>query len=306
MADPILHIKDGYFFEVPKALWRADYESKADVPEFLTKAHPDASLDEFNHAMDGKILIPQPFGTRKNLHEAESGFCISKFMLLELLVAAILIVVFKKAAEKIATGEPVRGRFWNMVEAFLLYIRDQIARPAIGHDGDKFVPLLWTFFFFILGCNLLGMLPWLGAPTGAFGVTLAMAGVTFCTVVVAGTMKFGPIGFWKNQVPSMDLPLALSWLKIVLFFIEVLGLFIKHSILGVRLLANMVAGHLVLLGILGLITASATSEFWGVATTISVLGSTLFSCLELFVAFLQAYIFTFLSALFIGAAVHSH
>ena len=92
----------------------------------------------------------------------------------------------------------------------------------------------------------------------------------------------------------------------MLFAIEVLGLFIKHAVLGVRLLANMVAGHLVLLAIMGLAVAAAAAPMWPLTATISVVGSALFSLLELFVAFLQAYVFTFLSALFIGAAVHHH
>jgi F-type H+-transporting ATPase subunit a len=180
---------------------------------------------------------------------------------------------------------------------------------AHAHEGDRFVPLLLTIFFFVLGCNLLGMLPWAGSPTASFSVTLALAGVTLATVVIAGMMKFGPLGFFVNQVPSMDLPLPLAIvLKPMIFGIEMLGLLIKHGILAVRLLANMVAGHLVLLGIMGLITAAATATLgtWATVTSISVVGSALFSLLELFVAFLQAYIFTFLSALFIGAAVHQH
>jgi F-type H+-transporting ATPase subunit a len=160
---------------------------------------------------------------------------------------------------------------------------------------------------FVLGCNLLGMLPWLGAPTASFSVTLALAAVTFATVIVAGSIRFGVFGFWKNQVPHMGLPMVLA-IPIVpmLFGIEVLGLLIKHLVLGIRLLANMVAGHLVLLAIMGLAVAAANSSMWPVTAGIAVVGSALFSLLELFVAFLQAYVFTFLSALFIGAAVHHH
>jgi F-type H+-transporting ATPase subunit a len=215
----------------------------------------------------------------------------------------------------------------------VLFVRDQIARPAIdshdhhedghghsapdhaaahalpAHDGDRFVPLLLTLFFFVLGCNLLGMLPWAGSPTASFSVTLALAGVTLLAVVVAGMAKFGFLGFFANQVPSMDLPLPLAiLLKPMIFAIEMIGLCIKHLILAVRLLANMVAGHLVLLGIMGLISTAAaySTGMWATVTGISVVSCTLFSVLELFVAFLQAYIFTFLSALFIGAAVHQH
>jgi F-type H+-transporting ATPase subunit a len=270
---------------------------------------PAEKIAEYNQMLDGKIMIPQVFGAKlKNNYEKESGFAISKFMILELAVALLLIALFTRLASRAREGRPVRGRLWNMFEAFLLFIRDEIARPAIGHhDADRFVPLLWTVFMFVLGCNLLGMLPWLGAPTASFSVTLALAAVTFATVIVAGSMRFGVVGFWKNQVPHMGLPLVLA-IPIVpmLFAIEVLGLFIKHLVLGIRLLANMVAGHLVLLAIMGLAVAAADSGLWPMTAGISVVGSALFSLLELFVAFLQAYVFTFLSALFIGAAVHHH
>jgi F-type H+-transporting ATPase subunit a len=156
------------------------------------------------------------------------------------------------------------------------------------------------------------MVPWAGSPTASFSVTLALAGATFVTGMLSGMKQFGFFGFFLNQVPPIDMPTYLLPLKVIiavgLFLIEMLGLCIKHLILAVRLLANMVAGHLVLLGIMGLITAAATAStgMWATVTSISVISATLFSVLELFVAFLQAYIFTFLSALFIGAAVHHH
>jgi F-type H+-transporting ATPase subunit a len=199
----------------------------------------------------------------------------------------------------------------------LLYFRDNVARPCIGgHDADRFVPFLWTVFFFVLGCNLFGMIPWMGSPTGALATTAALALVTFLTVIGSGMKKLGPAGFWKAQVPHMDLSLNIAGinfeplLKVVLlpmiFVIEVLGLVIKHGVLAVRLLANMMAGHVVLAVIIAFIGASAQSLLWWVVAPASVLGATALSMLELFVAFLQAYIFTFLSALFIGMAVHPH
>jgi F-type H+-transporting ATPase subunit a len=316
VADPILHIKDGYYFEVPKFLWRQNYQSLEDVPAFLTKAHPEIKdVAEFRREMDGKILIPQPFGELKNLHDKESGFAISKFMIVEAVVALLLIVVFTRVAGWVSKGAAPRGRLWNLLESFLVFIRDGIARPAIGHhDADRFVPLLWTMFFFVLLCNLMGMVPWVGAPTASFSVTLAMAAITLGTGIVMGIAKFGPLGYLVNQVPhmEMDLPLVLKPLKYiiwgVLFVIETIGLGIKHGVLAVRLLANMVAGHLVILGLMGVIVsaASASAGTFALATSITVVGCTLFSLLELFVAFLQAYVFTFLSALFIGAAIHHH
>lgn len=268
--------------------------------------------DGYNDALAGKILIPQPFGTLKNLYEPASGLCVSKFMIIQVLVALILAALFiplAKSLQRSPESGP-RGRLSNLLEVFLVYMRDQVARPAIGaKEGDKFVPLLWSIFFFVLGCNLFGMIPFFGAPTSAFGCTLGMAGVTLLTGIVMGSKKFGVVGFWLNQVPSMDLPLPLAiFLKPMIWLIEVLSLGIKHGVLAIRLLANMFAGHIVLLGIMGLAFSwqGAMSDSWWIAAPIAVLGSTLFSVLELGVAFLQAYIFTFLSALFIGAAVHHH
>jgi F-type H+-transporting ATPase subunit a len=332
--NPIYHLKDAYFFEVPKALWRHEWKTLDDVPKFLRDGSPDITdVAAFNEALDGKILIPQPFAELDSLYAVKSGFGISKYMILEVVLAAILLAMFSRLAATLRSGAPPRGRFANLFEAMILFVRDQIARPAIDshdhhdesdaghahrhdghaalavHDGDRFVPLLLTLFFFVLGCNLLGMVPWAGSPTASFSVTLALAGVTLLTVVVAGMRKFGFFGFFGNQVPSMDLPLPLAiLLKPMIFAIEMLGLCIKHLILAVRLLANMVAGHLVLLGIMGLISAAASYSMgmWATVTGISVVSCTLFSVLELFVAFLQAYIFTFLSALFIGASVHQH
>lgn len=352
--NPIYHLKDAYFFEVPKALWRHDWSSLDDVPAFLRNGHPDITdVTVFSDAMAGKILIPQPFAELESLYAKKSGFAISKYMILEVVLAAILIALFTRLATKLRHGDAPRGWFSNLFEAMIMFVRDQIARPAIDshdhhdgdhghgdhdhgkephgghgvdhsagvpghaaahavaeqHEGDRYVPLLLTLFFFVLGCNLLGMVPWAGSPTASFSVTLALAAMTFLTVVVSGMRKFGFFGFFGNQVPSMDLPLPLAIvLKPMIFLIEMLGLLIKHLILAVRLLANMVAGHLVLLGIMGLITSAAAYSFgtWATVTGISVVSCTLFSLLELFVAFLQAYIFTFLSALFIGASVHQH
>ena len=348
--NPIYHLKDAFFFEVPKPLWPQNWRSLDEVPQFLRDGRPDVTdVAEFNHAQDGKILIPQPFGTLDSLYEKKSGFCISKYMILELLLAGIMLLVFTRLAKRLRSGEAPKGAFVNLFEAMILFVRDQVARPAIDshdhgdgdhgggdhgggdhghgspslagvggptvavhrevHEGDRFVPLLLTLFFFVLGCNLLGMVPWAGSPTASFSVTLALAGVTMLTVIVAGMLKFGFFGFFANQVPSMDLPLPLAiLLKPMIFAIELLGLCIKHLILAVRVLANMVAGHLVLLGIMGLISAAATysTGMWATVTGISVVSCALFSLLELFVAFLQAYIFTFLSALFIGASVHQH
>jgi F-type H+-transporting ATPase subunit a len=262
-----------------------------DVPEFMAPA-----------GSDGHIVIPQPFaGT-------SIDFKFTKFMVIELIVAILIFVFFVGLARALKGGAIPRGRFRNLLEAMLLYFRDGVARPCIGHhDGDKFVPFLWTIFFFILGCNLFGMIPWMGSPTASLSVTASLALVIFLVVIGSGMKKMGPVGFWKAQVPHMDVP---GPLKIVLvpmiFVIEVFGLLVKHGVLAIRLLANMMGGHVVLAVILAFIAASAQSLWWWGVMPVSVLGATALSMLELFVAFLQAYIFTFLSALFIGMAVHPH
>lgn len=284
-----------------------------DSPEFHV---PRIFTSKDNH---GHIKIPQPFELEKPLvvHTGSSLIDrtiqpldgkITKFMLIELLAAILICVFFIGLAKAIKGGALPRGRFRNMLEAMLLYFRDGVARPCIGHDADRFVPFLWTIFFFVLALNLFGMIPWMGSPTGSLAVTSTLALVTFLTVVVAGMQKLGPVGFWKAQVPHMDLS---PGLKVVLtpliFVIEILGLLIKHGVLAVRLLANMMAGHVVLAVILAFIAAGAQSILISLLVTpTSVAGAVALSLLELFVAFLQAYIFTFLSALFIGMAVHPH
>ena len=296
--------------EKTRAAWQ-EIKAKANDVALYEKSAPAWSAEkirEYNHQLDGKILIPQPFGEINNLYERKSGFAISKFMILELVAVLLLSCIFLWLARQMQGGIRPRGKLWNMFEAILIYFRDQVARPAIGgKDADKFVPLLWTIFLFILTLNLFGMIPWVGAPTGAFGVTIALAAVTFLTGLYYGTRKFGVLGYWKNQVPHMGLPWYMAIIIVpMIFLIEVMGLLIKHGVLGVRLLANMMAGHLVLLAVMGLAVAAAGSSMWGFTATIAVVGSVLFSCLELFVAFLQAYVFTFLSALFIGMAIHHH
>lgn len=286
------HVKDAEYFEVPRAFAK---DGKLYVPQFAEEgAEP---IYEVKIGYDPIDSLFEPLDLR-----------VTKFMVLEVIGALLVAAVFVTVANRMKDGSRPIGRFWNLFEAMLLFIRDEVARPAIGkHDADKFLPFLWTLFFFVLICNLLGMLPWSGSPTGALATTGALALITFVTVVGAGMAKMGPVGFWVGQVPHMDLPLPLAIvLKPMVFAIEVLGMFIKHFVLAVRLLANMMAGHLVLAVLIAFIAASASSIwFYGIAPA-SILGAFALSLLELFVAFLQAYIFTFLSALFIGMAVHPH
>lgn len=232
---------------------------------------------------------------------------ITKYMLIELVAVVIICAIFIPLARKIRTGAAPKGRFWNLFEVILLFVRNNIARPAIGEHADRYLPLLWTMFFFILMCNLLGLVPWLGSPTAALSVTAVLALYSFGAVLYTGIRQFGVAGFLKNLVPHMDLPGPLGYiLRPMIFVIELLSLLIKHGILAIRLLANMFAGHLVLAVILGFIAATANTWLWYVVAPSSVLGCLALNMLELFVAFLQTYVFVFLTALFIGQVSHAH
>ena len=245
-----------------------------------------------------KIHLPQVFGLQ-----------ITRFMVMELVAAVLVIVVIVPVVRHISRNYVSRGRFANMIEAMLLFIRDDVARPAIGgHAADRFLPYLWTVFFFVLFNNLLGMIPGGASPTGNINVTAVLALMTLGTVLMAGVKELGFVGYWVGIVPHLDVPGVLKpFLWGLMFFIEVTGLLIRHIVLAVRLFANMFAGHVVLAVILGFILM-AYSNWWtlGLVAPASIGGVICLSLLELFVAFLQAYIFTFLSALFIGMAVHPH
>jgi F-type H+-transporting ATPase subunit a len=300
------HVQDTTFFEAPKMLFQPDpvtgrvTHNHIPIPQWRDTSQPFWELHTGRPQLDGLV---QPL---------EGKF--TKYMVLELVAAGLMLVLFIWLAMLLSRSSAPRGRVTNLLETFLLFLRDGVARPAIGgHDADRFLPFLWTLFFFILFCNLLGMIPGLGSPTGAFATTVALALMTFGTVVLAGVKKLGPAGFLKAQVPHMDLPAALAiLLKPMIFVIEILGLLIRHFVLAVRLLANIFAGHLVLavlIAFVGVISVAMGSQFHAMSVTVSlasIVGATLISLLELFVAFLQAYIFTFLSALFIGMAVHPH
>lgn len=183
--------------------------------------------------------------------------------------------------------------------------------PAVNvtHPADKFLPFVWSLFFYVLFCNLLGAIPFLGSPTADMSTTGVLAVFVLGMVVVAGVQRSGFAGFLKSLVPSMDLPGVMGYVLIpVIWVIEAIGLLIKHFVLAVRLYANMLAGHTVLGVILGFIAASADLDYglWYLVTPASVIGQVLIGLLELFVAFLQAYVFAFLASLFIGAAVNPH
>lgn len=270
----------------------------------MAEGHHDNN--PISHVLDQAILEVPGFGWEVHLPSI-GGLQITRFMVMEVIAAGLLCAILIPLARHVARNRVTRGPLLNAFEAMVLFIRDQVARPAIGgHGADAFLPFLWTLFFFILTCNLLGMIPGFSSATGDINVTAVLAILTLVVVLIAGMSAMGPFKFWIGLVPRMDVPFVLKiFLWPMMFLIEVAGLLIRHVVLAVRLFANMMAGHIVLAVILGFIV-QATGILTFLVTPASIAGVVALSLLELFVAFLQAYIFTFLAALFIGSAAHPH
>lgn len=235
-----------------------------------------------------------------------------------LVAGGLLLILFVPVLVRRRRGTDPIGRlvptgFANALEAICQYLRKSAYEPVLGEHTDRYVKYLWSVFFFVLTLNLLGLLPIPaisslfgihlgGTATGNIWLTATLAILTMLLVIVSG-LKFGGVAYVKHFCPG---PL---WLAPILVPVEIIGLVAKGFSLAVRLFANMLAGH-VLLGVLIGFVLSAGQAFGtggGLAVAVPiVLGSVAISMLEIFVAFLQAFIFSFLTALFIGMAVHVH
>ncbi len=220
----------------------------------------------------------------------------TKHVVMMWIAAALLLLLLLAAGRRRAL---VPRGLYNFVELLVQFVRD-IAVSNIGRwDADRFVPYLATAFFFILFMNLLGLVPWMATATSNISVTVALAFFTFVITQYAAIRAQGVGGYLKHLTGGV--PPSLAWLWPIMILVEILGLFTKPFALTVRLFANMVAGHFVILALLGLIfSISILVAPVSVALTVAIF------LLELFVAFVQAYIFTMLSALFIGAGLVHH
>ncbi len=213
--------------------------------------------------------------------------------LMVILGALFLVIVFCGVYRKDPDIAPTG--ITNLLETFVIFIRDDIAVHFLGEkDGRKMTPLFCTFFFFILTLNLMGLIPLFATATANINVTGALALITFGFMILGGIYKNGPVGFFKafipHGVPALILP--------IIFLVEFIGIFIKAFALMIRLFANMLAGHIAIFALLGLIVVMGL-----VALPTMILALFIF-LLEIFVAFLQAYIFTLLSAIFMGQMYH--
>ena len=258
--------------------------------------------------------FPLPLG-HVEIPEALVRIGITKYVILEMLVATMLVAIFVPMAARMRGGQPVKGHFWNMIEAILVYLKDNVIVPAIGSakDATPYIPYLWTLFFFILFCNLLGMVPGLGTATSAITVTATLAICTLVIVTATGILRHGPIGFWTGMVPHIEgkvgpINLALV-LSPFLFVLEIFSFFLKHCTLCIRLMATMFGGHLMLAVFFAFIPMAAGSALYllfASVTFLSLFAALAVNFLELLIACLQAYVFTFLTAIYIGMAIHQH
>lgn len=231
---------------------------------------------------------------------AGTQLVVYNLQIFQLAALVMLLLAFSGVPGYLRTG---RGdRITKLMAGFCLWVRNDLVVPAMGeHLGRKFLPLLMFLFFFIATQNVMGLAPMSVTPTASIYVTCALALITFGMMLFGGMIAQGPVAFFKHLVP--DVPIFIWPL---MFLIEVAGLVIKPVALMIRLFANLTGGHLVVLSFLALVFLFAnTFGQLGIALSPVWVGFAVFiMIIEAFVALVQAYIFTMLSALFIGGSIH--
>ena len=250
-----------------------------------------------HHILDGKYLDFLPIGKIYLPHIELFGidFSITRHVVFLILVSILLIVVFRKVSKDYKKSLVPKG-FNNFLEVFIVFVRDEIAKPTIGKGYEAFLPYLLTAFFFILFSNFIGLIPFSATITSNITVTATLATFSFFVIQYGGMKKNGVFGYLKGLIPH-GVP---TFILPVMIIVEVLGLFTKPFALAIRLFANMTAGHIVIYALISLIFVMQTYLIAPMS-----IGMALFIyLLEILVALLQAYIFTMLSSLFIGMAVH--
>lgn len=262
----------------------------------------------------GGSALEEALAAKEHLHapvqRAEgrivADLSISRHLIFGLLAMGIVFGVFIALAQKYKRGqgrtEAPRGVFQNMMEVMVIFVRDEIAKPNIGPKYQKFLPYLLSAFFFILVANILGLVPFAGSATSNIAVTAVLAVTTFFIGQVNGSKEH----FKHLLLGPSDAPIGI---RVILVPIEILGLITRHLALAIRLFANMMGGSLIIFSLIGLVFIMNVLFGEAAAFGTSVI-STLFTVfillLKLLVAFIQAYVFTILSALFIGMAVEEH
>jgi F-type H+-transporting ATPase subunit a len=225
---------------------------------------------------------------------------ITRWVVMLWVAALVCLLIFVPIARRIKNAKYGSSSKWvNLWEVLISFVHDEIVEPNFDHHYvKKAMPYFLSIFFFVLFCNLVGLIPGMSTATGNLGVTAGLAILTLIGMIGVGMIKQGPLGYWTGLVPH-GVP---AFVIPLMFPIEIIGLFIKPFALTIRLFANMTAGHVVIIIFLYLIMMFQ-SHWVGIG---SVAGSLMIYLLELLVAFIQAYIFATLSAMFIGSSMHAH
>lgn len=269
---------------------------------------PLSDMDPLEHVLDKSVL------------QFHGLWLLSNNIITLLISAGAMLIIFPLITRAYRRGEHVPTGTRNFFEAILFYVREEVARPVLGDQTDRYVPFLWTLFFFILFNNLIGLIP-LDVLTGWFMGPLhrhPIGGTATANLWVTGALAVIAFAVWQfNGIRANGLGPYLKhflggapiWLAPLMIPLEFIGMLIKPFALAIRLFANMFAGHMVL-AVLLMFTATAFAAGaaigWAVSIVV-VLASVAMMCLELFVAFLQTYIFVFLTAMFIAQlVVHEH
>jgi F-type H+-transporting ATPase subunit a len=235
------------------------------------------------------VPLPSVFGI---------DFSITNEVLLLWTAAALTFVMLVAACRR--RGPVAKGLFQNFFDAIVEFLENEVIRGGIGRDGMVWAPFLLTLFFFILFSNLMGMVPVpsvFKSVTSDLSVTLALAVVVFAVTAAIGVRRHGMLGFFRRFFPS-GLP---RWIAPIVVPIEVVSWLVKPASLAIRLFANMMVGHYLIFIFIGLEMAAA----WYLKS-LPLIGAVAMGCFEIFVSFIQAFIFTMLAGIYIREAITAH
>ena len=256
------------------------------VGHILDKKYIELPFVDPDHLLAGTVDLPsfELFGI---------DMSITRHVFIMWIASLLLIVMLLKAFRR---PREIPSGLANFFEVIVVFLRDEGVLPIMGEDGRKYLPFLLTIFFFILFCNLIGLVPYSATATGNVNVTLALALCSFLVMLGAGIANNGLFGYFKSLIPS-NVPVVLL---LILIPVEIISLFVKPFALCIRLFANMTGGHVAILVFLGLIII--LENLWVAIGAIPF--AVAIYMLEIFVGFIQAFVFTLLSAVFISMAAH--
>ena len=288
LDDHVWHFADGLVLNLPIIVYSA--EKGLDIFSSANFFNEDHELVPYKgYVLDHNHIYLQ--GTDKQVLDLS----ITKNVAMLFINAALMLLVFISVANayKKNRGRAPKG-LASFFEPVIVFVRDEIAKPNIGHRYERYFPYLLTLFFFILFGNLLGLIPGAGNLTGNIAVTLTLALMTFIVTNVNGNKNYWSHIFWTPGLPFV--------LRPIILMVEVIGVFTKPISLLIRLFVAITAGHIVLLSLIAL--TFVFSSYWvGIGSSLIVL---FISLIEILVAAIQAYVFTLFSALYIGQATAEH